>query len=186
MNKKKGKLIVISGPSGCGKSSVIGEIFTLRPSFDFSISATTRKPRPNETNGVEYIFMSKEEFNTKIHENWFIEYAEYVGEFYGTPVTPIQNSISEGKVIILDIEVVGAHQVMKKMQEAVSIFLVPPSMEELERRLKGRGTDSEEKLKSRLKRAEVEILEKIHYNHVVVNDDISRAANEIIDIIESV
>jgi len=183
MSNKKGKLVVISAPSGTGKGTVISKLLKLQQDFTFSISATTRKPRSGETDGVEYFFISKERFKEMIKNNEFLEYAEYVGEFYGTPVKPIKEYIDSGKTVILDIEVQGAKQVMAKDIEATTIFLVPPDMEELEKRLRGRGTDSDEVVASRLNRARQELKEKHHYNHVVINDCSAHAADEILSLI---
>jgi len=183
MNDKKGKLIVISAPSGTGKGTVIGELLKLRPDFVFSVSATTRKPRPGETDGVEYHFISHEKFQNMIQNDEFLEYAGYVGEFYGTPLQPIIEAIDSGGTMILDIEVQGAKQVMSKMPDAVTIFITAPDMDELENRLRGRGTDSEEKLLARLERARLELEEKCHYDHIVINDTALRAAHEILNII---
>ena len=184
MTDKKGKLIVISGPSGTGKGTVISKLLKLRPELAFSISATTRNARPGETHGIEYLFIPKHEFKDMINNNEFLEYAEYVGEFYGTPASPIKKCLESGITVILDIEVQGAKQVIKKMPEAITIFIVAPDMKELEKRLRGRGTDPEEKLLARLERARLEIEEKIHYNHVVINDNALRAAKEILEIID--
>jgi len=183
MIDKKGKLIVISAPSGTGKGTVIGELLKLRPDFVFSVSATTRKPRPGETDGVEYHFISHEKFQNMIQNDEFLEYAGYVGEFYGTPLQPIMEAIATGGTMILDIEVQGAKQVMSKMPDAVTIFITAPDMDELENRLRGRGTDSEEKLLARLERARLELEEKCHYDHIVINDTALRAAQEILNII---
>ena len=183
MSNKKGKLVVISAPSGTGKGTVINKLLKLQPDLAFSVSATTRKPRQGETDGKEYFFITKERFKEMIENNEFLEYAEYVGEFYGTPVKSIKEYIDSGKTVILDIEVQGAKQVMAKDIEATTIFLVPPDMEELEKRLRGRGTDSDEKVISRLNRAKQEINEKHHYNHTVINDNSAHAAKEILSII---
>ncbi|MCL2662444.1 MAG: guanylate kinase [Oscillospiraceae bacterium] len=179
MSNKKGKLVVISAPSGTGKGTVINKLLKLKHDLAFSISATTRKPRPGETDGVEYFFISKERFKEMIENNEFLEYAEYVGEYYGTPVKPIKEYIDSGKIVILDIEVQGAKQVMAKDIEATTIFLVPPDMEELEKRLRGRGTDSDEVVASRLKRAKQELTEKHHYKYTIINDCSDHAAKEI-------
>jgi len=185
MSDKKGRLVVISAPSGTGKGTVINELLKLRPDFAFSVSATTRKPRPKETNGVEYLFLSHDEFKEMIENDEFLEHAQYVGEYYGTPAGAIKDSIDSGTTIILDIEVQGAKQVMSKKIDALTIFIVAPSMEELESRLRGRGTDSEEKLVKRLEQAQQELGEKSRYDHVVVNDSAKRAAEEILSIIEN-
>ena len=183
MNKTKGKAVIISGPSGTGKGTVIRKLLENRPDFVFSVSATTRKPRQGETDGVEYLFIPKSQFEKMITNDEFLEYAGYVGEYYGTPSSPVKECIDSGVTVILDIEVQGAKQVMEKMPEAISIFIVAPDMQELEKRLRGRGTDSEEKLLARLERARLELEEKKHYNHIVVNDSAKRAAEEILEII---
>jgi guanylate kinase len=183
MSIKKGKLVVISAPSGTGKGTVISKLLKQQPDFMFSVSATTRKPRPGETDGKDYLFISKDRFKEMIDNNEFLEYAEYVGEFYGTPAKPIKEYIDSGKTVVLDIEVRGAGQVMAKDIEATTIFLIPPDMDELEKRLRGRGTDSDDKVTSRLNRAKQELKEKHHYKHIVVNDNSTRAAKEILSLI---
>jgi len=182
--ENKGKLVVISGPSGTGKGTVIKKLLKLRPELVFSVSATTRAPRPGETHGAEYLFIAKDKFEEMIKNEEFLEHAGYVGEYYGTPLGPIKECIASGITIILDIEVQGAKQVMAKMPEALTIFIAAPNMEELEKRLRGRGTDSEEKLLLRLERARQELKEKEHYDYTVINDNSSRAAEEILGIID--
>ena len=184
MNDIKGKLVVISAPSGTGKGTVISKILKLRPGFVFSVSATTRKPRPGEIDGTAYHFLTHERFLEMIDKDEFLEYAQYVGEYYGTPAKPIEDCIASGRTIILDIEVQGAKQVMQKIPDAVTIFIMAPNLEELEKRLRGRGTDSEEKLTARLEQARLELDERCHYDYTVVNDNVSRAAEEIIAIID--
>lgn len=183
-NTDKGRLYVISAPSGTGKGTIIAKMLELRPELRLSVSAATRQPREGEMDGVNYFFVTREFFEDMIVRGEFLEYAEYVGEYYGTPKKTIHEAIQNGKDILLEIEVQGAKQVMEIQPDAVTIFIVPPSLEELERRLRGRGTDSEEKLIKRLARAELELEERHAYNHVVVNDDVTRAAEEIIAIIE--
>jgi guanylate kinase len=183
-NETPGRLFIISAPSGTGKSTVIQKIMALRGDLSFSVSATTRAPRPGETDGVDYRFISRGEFETMIAQSDFLEYAEFVGDFYGTPKQPVLDHIGRGEDVILDIDVQGCKQIKQAMPEAVSIFLIPPSMEELERRLRTRGTDSEEKVKYRLQRAKGEMLERNIYDHNVVNDSVEQAAYDIIKIID--
>jgi len=185
MSEKKGRLFIISAPSGAGKGTVIAELLKLRPELKYSVSATTRSPRKGEINGVSYHFISKDSFKDLIANDAFLEHAEYIGEFYGTPREPIQDCIENGIDVLLEIEVQGARQVMDTNPDAVAIFIVPPGMEELESRLRGRKTESEEKLFKRLKRAQIEMEEKVHYDHVVINDEVLRAAEEILSIIDA-
>ena len=181
----RGILIVVSGFSGAGKGTIIKELLRRYPEkYSLSISATTRKPRFGEVCGCEYFFKEMEEFEKMIAENQLIEYARYVGNYYGTPRDFVEEQLELGQDVILEIEVQGAKQVRELIPDALSIFIVPPSLEELERRLRGRGTDSEEKLLSRLERAKQELEEKNHYSHIVVNDEVDRAAKEILSILE--
>lgn len=182
--KRGGHLFIISAPSGTGKSTVIQKVMEMRSDLYFSVSATTRPPRAGEINGSSYLFMSHDEFLGLIRQNELLEYAEYIGNYYGTPKQPIIEHINRGNDIILDIDVQGCKQVKKAMPEAVSIFLIPPSLEELERRLRSRGTDADEKILKRLSRAKAELSEKGSYDHIVVNDSVEKAAAEIITIID--
>jgi guanylate kinase len=185
MNNKKGKLIIVSAPSGGGKGTVLKRLFELNPDIKFSVSATTRKPRPGEIDGVSYFYISHDRFEEMIQNNDFLEHAKYINEYYGTPREFINDCINNGEDVLLEIEVLGAKQVMEQAPDAISIFIIPPDLEELERRLRGRGTDTEEKIISRLKRAEEELNEKEHYTHIVINDEVDRAANEILSLINS-
>ena len=184
MQDKKGEIVVLSGPSGTGKGTIVSFLLKTHKDLVFSVSATTRAPRPGEEDGVAYHFISKETFGDMIARDEFLEYAEYVGEFYGTPKKPVYEHVAGGKYVLLDIEVMGARQVMRSEPNALTVFIVPPSIEELERRLRGRGTDSEEKLVARLAKARVELEEKVHYEYIVVNDMVERAAAEIAEIID--
>lgn len=175
----KGLLLVFSGPSGAGKSTVIHELMTKRDDIVFSVSATTREPRPNEVDGKDYFFISREKFEEMIAQDAFLEHAEYVGNCYGTPSAPIDTAIEAGKVVLLDIEVQGAAQVMAKRPDCVSVFLCPPSMEELERRLRGRGTDSDEKIRQRLQTAAIECKLAGNYQYILINDDFRCAARKL-------
>ena len=184
MISTKGRLFVISAPSGAGKDKLIKHLRQLRPQIVLSVSATTRAPRRGEVDGISYFFVTREQFCDMIEAGDFLEYADFIGEYYGTPKKPIYEYLENGNDVILEIEVQGARQVMSLDPDAVTIFIVPPDMEELERRLRFRGTDTEESLAARLDRARLELEEKEYYNHVVVNDDINRAVDEILSIID--
>ncbi len=180
----KGTVFIVSGPSGTGKSTVLGEVFRRREKLYFSVSATTRAPRPGETDGVEYFFLTEEKFDGMVERGELLEHARYAKCSYGTPRAPVEEKLTEGFDVIMDIEVQGARQVKERMPEAVSVFIAPPSLEELERRLRGRATDSEEKIRLRLETAKSELREAERYDYVVVNDDYRRAAGELLSIIE--
>lgn len=177
MNKK---LFVISGCSGVGKGTVLKE-FMARNSKDFmlSVSCTTRKPRPGEVDGVNYFFLTPEDFQDCIKKDKFLEYAQFAGNFYGTKQKYINQKFEEGMNIILEIETQGALQVKKKMPEAVLIFIAPPSIEELEHRLRGRHTEDEETIQKRLNLVKTELERSKQYDYVVVNDDLERAIAEV-------
>ncbi len=179
MNGKKGLLLVLSGPSGTGKSTVIAGLMGLRDDIRFSVSATTRAPRPGEQDGRDYYFISREEFLDMIGRDAFLEHAEYVGNFYGTPAAPVEENMRAGFHVLLDIEVQGAAQVMAKRPDAVSVFLAPPSLEELEKRLRGRGTDDDERIARRLEAARRELAQADKYTYTVVNDDANEAARQL-------
>ncbi len=175
----KGVLLIVSGPSGAGKSTVISRLSQLRSDIRFSVSATTREPRPGEIDGQDYYFKTQEEFWEMIKLDAFLEHAEYVGNSYGTPAAPVDRDLAEGFNVILDIEVQGASQIMDKRPDAVSVFLCPPSLEELERRLRGRGTDSEEKIRDRLMAAHREYAQAHKYSYIIINDDADTAVREL-------
>lgn len=179
----RGKLVVISGPSGAGKSTVIKKAMELRGDLCFSVSVTTRGPRPGETDGVDYFFVSAEKFEELAAAELLLEHAEYVGNRYGTPRSYVEDRLNEGISVVLDIEVQGASQVRRNVPEAVSIFVLPPSGRELERRLRGRNTDSEEKIRDRLIQAKRECAEAGKYDYIVINDDPDVAAKEVDSII---
>ncbi|MDE6503791.1 MAG: guanylate kinase [Muribaculaceae bacterium] len=178
---RKGKVVVISAPSGCGKSTIINAVREL-PGMDlqFSVSATNRDPRPGETDGVSYYFLTDDEFRRRIDAGDFVEYCEvYPGRFYGTLKSEVERTRDDGHDVILDIDVVGGVNVKEMFgDDALSIFIMPPSVDELRRRLESRGTDSEERIAERVGRAEYEIGFAPKYDRVVVNDDLSVAVEE--------
>ncbi len=180
---KRGKLFVISGPSGAGKSTVVFKAMEGREDYCFSTSVTTRKPRPGEVNGREYFFIDRDRFSEMVLRNELLEYAEYVSNSYGTPRAYVEEQLDAGFDVILDIEIQGARQVHEKMPEAVMIFIAPPTLEELERRLVNRGTDTAEAIRGRLARARQEYAEADFYSYIIVNDDADTAAAELASII---
>ena len=181
--KDKGKLFVISGPSGAGKSTVVFKAIEDRDDMCFSVSVTTRKPRPGEVDGKEYFFVDLKRFDEMVANDELLEHAMYVANSYGTPRAYVQEKLDEGKNVILDIEVQGARQINEKMPEAVKIFIIPPSMAELERRLRGRGTDTDRAIEARLIRARQEYGEADFYDYIIINDDAEKAAKELAAII---
>lgn len=183
--KKKGQLIVLSGPSGVGKSTVISELLGQRKDIHFSVSFTTRSPRVGEEDGVSYNFVQRAEFERMIAAGELLEYAQYVGNYYGTSLKVIEEKRAAGIDVLLDIEVQGAATVRGKCPDAVLIFIIPPSFEELSRRLHGRNTDGEEVIVGRLQKAREEYREIPRYEYLVVNDNVSTAAAEIFSILQA-
>ena len=182
---ERGLLIVFSGPSGVGKGTVRQEIFsTTDHQFEYSVSMTTRPKRPGEVDGVDYFFRTREEFEDLIKKGQMLEYAEYVGNYYGTPLTYVNETLDKGIDVFLEIEVQGALQVKKKVPDGVFIFLTPPDLDELKDRLVGRGTDSEEVIRQRIERAKEEIALMREYDYAVVNDEVPLAAERVKRIIE--
>ena len=176
---RKGKTFIISGPSGVGKSTVLKALLERRKNVYFSVSATTREPRPGELDGIHYHFMDVDSFRKWISMEQFLEYAEYVGNFYGTPKRYVDEAMAQGRDVILDIEIQGAIQVSSKRPDTVRIFIAPPSWRELERRLTERGTDSQEKIQKRLLRAKVEFQTAHTYDYFVINDTVENAVREL-------
>lgn len=183
---ERGLLIVFSGPSGVGKGTVRQEIFsTPDHKFEYSVSMTTRAQRPGEVDGKDYFFRSREEFEELIRNGQMLEYAEYVGNYYGTHLTYVNETLDKGIDVFLEIEVQGALQVKKKVPDAVFIFLTPPDLNELQERLVGRGTDSEEVIAQRIERAREEIALMSEYDYAIVNDEVPLAAERVKRVIEA-
>ena len=181
---KKGILIVVSAPSGCGKGTVLSEILKDE-SFYYSVSAATRQPREGEINGVHYNFMSKEEFENHINNGDMLEYAQYCGNYYGTLKNQVDEKLNEGKNVILEIEVQGAGKIRKIRPEAVFIFILPPSVKELRRRLNKRGTESEEVINARVAEAANEIRQAVNYDYIIVNDELADAVEDFRSVIKA-
>lgn len=180
---QKGLLIVVSSPSGGGKGTILKALFERNSNLKMSVSATTRAPRPGEQNGVHYYFISKDEFRQNIESGSMLEYAEYCENFYGTPKAPVEAWLNAGYDVVLEIEVQGGRQIKAAAPDCVSLFILPPSLEILEQRLRGRGTESEEIVSKRLAAAEDEIRCVKDYDYVIVNDTINQAVLEIESII---
>lgn len=174
----KGLLIVVSAPSGCGKGTILAEILK-DPQFYYSISATTRKPREGEVNGVNYHFLSREQFEGLIKNNGLLEHAEFCGNYYGTPRKQVEEKLNEGKNVILEIEVQGAMKIKETCPEAVFIFILPPSIKELRRRLNKRGTESEEVINQRVSQAIGEIKMAYSYDYIMINDELEKAIEDM-------
>ncbi len=182
---KRGMLIILSGPSGCGKGTVLKALLQKRQDMVVSVSVTTRAPRPGEEDGVHYFFRTREEFERMIADNELLEYAEYNGNYYGTPLPPIDAWLDEGKNVVLEIEVQGAEKVMHKLPDAVSMFIVPPSAAVLEERLRGRGTETEEVILGRLAAAKREFAAAKLYQYIVCNDVVDNAVEQIETILKA-
>ena len=175
----KGKLLVLSGPSGVGKGTVLGELMKRRNDMCFSVSATTRKPREGEVDGVSYFFVSKERFEEMIRNSELLEYAQFVGNYYGTPRAYVEQQLEKGMNVILDIEVQGAKNIVEMIPDAVPVYMIPPGHDELERRLRGRGTETEEQIQGRLQTAVEEAKAADFYRYIIVNDNLETAVNEL-------
>jgi guanylate kinase len=182
----RGHLFIISGPSGAGKSTILRATLKKRPQLRYSISFTTRAPRDDEEDGVDYYFVSESVFRRKIDEGEFAEWAEVHGHLYGTSATYVEEILVQGLDMLLDIDVQGAERLSKKYPEAISVFIAPPSMEELEKRLLKRGVDSPENAALRLKNARTEVAQAHHYDHVLINDDLAETVSALESLIEQV
>ncbi len=179
MRNREGLLIVLSGPSGCGKGTVIRELMQDHPNLFYSVSATTRLPRPGETDGIHYHFLKKEQFEDLISTDGMLEYANYCGNYYGTPRAAVEEQCRAGKDVILEIEVQGAMQIREKCPDAVFLFILPPSAEELARRLTDRQTEDPQTVQNRLTKAREEMALAGNYDYIVVNDIVSETASQI-------
>ncbi len=180
----KGLLIVVSGPSGCGKGTILAEILKDEKFF-YSISATTRNARPGEIDGVNYHFLKKDEFEELIEKNGMLEYASYCDNYYGTPRKPVEDMLNEGKHVILEIEVQGAMKIKEKCPDAKFIFILPPSLKELRRRLNKRGTEKEDVIEKRLSEAKGEIMQAYKYDYALINGELSVAIDDLLAIIRA-
>jgi guanylate kinase len=179
-----GLVVVISGPSGVGKGSVHAGLLGILEDLEVSVSATTRAPRPGEVDGVAYHFVDEAAFATMVARDELLEWAEYAGNRYGTPRLPVQEAVARGRTVLLEVEVQGALPVGTHLPEALLVFLVPPSFEELERRLRDRGTEDEVVMQARLEVARGELAAQDRFDHVVVNDDLDRATSEVAALID--
>ncbi len=176
---RRGKTFIICGPSGVGKGTVVARLLASDPKLYFSVSATTRPPRPGEVDGKHYHFLSREQFQRWIDEDAFLEHAEFVGNLYGTPKLYVDKAMDQGRDVILDIEIQGAEQVHRRRPEAIRIYVAPPSWAELERRLIGRGTEDMEKVRRRLERGKEEFAVARDFDYFVINDTVDRAVEEL-------
>jgi guanylate kinase len=180
------RLTVLSGPSGVGKGTVVAAVRDMYPHVWVSVSCTTRAPRPGERDGVQYRFLDRPAFEAMIERGEFLEFAEFAGNLYGTPRAPVYQHVEAGVPTLLEIELQGARQVRQSMPDAQFVFLAPPSWAELERRLTGRGTESHAVIEARLARARIELKAEDEFDEIIVNDEIGRAAGELVALIEAV
>jgi guanylate kinase len=182
---KKGRLFIISAPSGTGKTTILNQVMARDPELFFSVSYTTRPSRENEKDGIDYRFISEKKFKDLIDQGALAEWTEYCGAYYGTGKKDIEEALAAGKNLVLDVEVEGGTAIKRLFPDAVAIFLVPPSIEELTRRLKGRKTDSEEDLVQRLAKSKFEMTFREQYDYCVINDEVTRAVREVVKIISA-
>lgn len=176
---RTGQLIVLTGPSGVGKGTLVQSLLQRHPQLNLSVSVTTRSPRPGEIEGKDYYFVNPGQFEEMVEKQQLLEWAEFAGNFYGTPMPPVLEKIQAGESVLLEIELIGARQVRKTFPQAMQVFILPPSLEELERRIRHRGKDSEAAMICRLQRAEEEIQAKDEFDFVVVNDEFERTLTQL-------
>ena len=179
----KGLLFVVSAPAGCGKDTILEQVLANEANVGYSVSATTRAPRPGEVDGTHYFFLTREKFEEMIKNGDVLEYTEYCGNYYGTPKAGVEKMLSEGKDVVLKIEVEGAMNIKKLFPDSCLVFILPPSMKELERRLRKRGTEDEPTIMRRIAQAKNEIDTAVNYDYFVVNDDLEDAVNDLIAVI---
>jgi guanylate kinase len=184
-NRQRGNLFIISAPSGAGKTTLCSAICKRFPNLKYSISHTTRQPRDGEQNGVDYYFISKKEFERGIHAAKWLEWATVYGHYYGTSAEFIENNLAKGHCVLLDIDVAGTRQILERIPQSVTIFILPPSLEALRQRLEARGTDSPETIANRLKNAEEEIAQKHFYRHHLINDSLPETIDQLSEVIRS-
>lgn len=182
---RTGNLFVVSGPSGAGKGTLVARLLEAVPDSWVSVSATTRAPRAGEVDGVSYYFLDRDEFLRRADEDGFLEWAEYAGNCYGTPRSSVEQKMAEGKQVILEIDVQGAFQIKEKIPEAHLVFIEPPSMEVLEARLRGRGTEADDVIEKRMAAARLELSQKMRYDKRLVNDDLDSAVAELVDYVNA-
>ena len=181
----KGRVFIVSGPSGSGKDTVLKLLFERMPDIQFSISSITRNMREGEVEGEKYNFVTREKFEQMLKDDELLEHNVYLGNYYGTPKTPVINCVEKGKDVIIEVDVNGAAQIRTKLPETLSVFILPPSLEILKKRLYGRGTDSADVVEERLKEALGEISRAVEYDYIVVNDDLKTAVDELVTIISA-
>lgn len=184
MSNKKGKLVLYTGSSGVGKGTILGELLQRDSNIRLSVSNTTRDPREGEIAGVHYNYITREQFESVVAEDGYLEYAEYCGNYYGTPKKQVEDLLNEGYTVILEIEVKGGLQIMEKYPDILSIFILPPSLEVLEKRLRKRGTESEEVIQERLAKAKYEMGFKDRYKYNVINAELEDAVDEVLNILQ--
>ena len=183
--KNQKKLIILTGPSGVGKGTVVKEILGKDKNISLSISATTRTPREGEKEGENYFFLNEKKFKEMIEQNLFLEWAQFAGNYYGTPLSSVNERIKNGFIVLLEIEVEGAKQIKEKFPDSLSIFLLPPDKQELERRIRNRGTEKEEAIKKRLSRANYEISVSNQFDFALINHNVDETAKKIIKLIKT-
>jgi guanylate kinase len=181
---RRGRLIVLAGPSGVGKGAIVARLLAALPDLELSISATTRRPRPREDEGRHYYFVDRADFDRMIQAGGFLEWADIFGERYGTPREPVERALAAGRDVLVEIDVQGARQVKAADPSAYMVFITPPSLDELERRLRTRGTETDEQVKRRLAKASDELAAEPEFDVTVVNDDLERAAREVIQLVD--